>query len=217
MTKDQYGPGIAMTDLATNLLGVFICLFMLTFLMISKKMEESQNKVESKAELLITVTWDKESSIDVDTYVEDPMGNLVFFRAREKGLMHLERDDIGTANDVFKTAAGQTYEVKENRETVTLRGIIPGEYVVNVHMYSNRDQTKAETPVSVRLEKINPTLSMAAQKDVVLEKVGDEKTAFRFVLDNTGAVTSVNDIQKDLARHNVNNFQSPTPIEGVIP
>jgi len=202
MNKDQYGPGIAMTDLSTNLLGIFICLFMLSFLMMSKKIEEKNNKVESKAEFLITVTWDKDSDNDVDTYVEDPLGNLVFFRAREQGLMHLDRDDIGKNNDRITMADGKAFEVKENRETLTIRGIVPGEYVVNVHMYTKRDKEDL-CPVTVKLEKINPSLKTSNIKEVVLGKLGDEKTAFRFTLDKTGDVTSINELIKDLARSQV--------------
>jgi hypothetical protein len=199
MNKEQYGPGIAMTDLATNLLGVFICLFMLAFLMMSKKIEEKNNKVESKAEFLITITWDKDSKDDVDVYVEDPLGNLVFFRSREKGLMHLDRDDLGHSNDMVRTTDGKMIIIRENREIVTLRGIIPGEYVVNVHMYSRRDNGEL-TPVMIKLEKINPILKVVTVKEVSLGKSGDEKTGFRFTLDNVGDVTSVNDLPKDLAK-----------------
>lgn len=199
MNKEQYGPGIAMTDLATNLLGVFICLFMLSFLMMSKKIEEKNNKVESKAEFMITVTWDKNSSNDVDTYIEDPLGNLVFYRAKEKGLMHLDRDDYGLTNDTIMMGDGKTVTVHENREIVSLRGIIPGEYIVNVHMYSERDKAQ-KTQVTVKLEKINPAFKTIAMKEVELGTIGDEKTAFRFTLDNVGDVTNINDLGKELAK-----------------
>lgn len=199
MNKEQYGPGIAMTDLATNLLGVFICLFMLSFLMMSKKIEEKNNKVESKAEFMITVTWDKNSGNDVDTYIEDPLGNLVFYRAKEKGLMHLDRDDYGLTNDTIMMGDGKTVTVHENREIVSLRGIIPGEYIVNVHMYSERDKAQ-KTQVTVKLEKINPAFKTIAMKEVELGTIGDEKTAFRFTLDNVGDVTNINDLGKELAK-----------------
>lgn len=40
-------------------------------------------------------------------------------------------------------------------EIVTLRGIVPGEYVINVHMYMRRDPSPT-TLVTVQLDKINP-------------------------------------------------------------
>ena len=209
--RDRYGPGIAMTDLATNLLGVFICLFMLAFLMMSKKVEEvSKNKAESKAEFLITVSWDKDADVDIDTYVEDPLANIVSFRSREKGLMHLDRDDIGTVNDNVTLSNGQAIVVKENREIVAIRGIIPGEYTVNGHMYSNRQ--KLETvAVTIRLDKVNPSFKMVTQKEIVLKKVGDEITAFRFTIDAKGDVTSTNDLQKEIAHYKNYQGQSSSP------
>ena len=57
---------------------------------------------------------------DVDTYVEDPSGNLVAFMRREEGLMHLDRDDLGKRNDSVLPDYG-VVEYTENRELVTLR------------------------------------------------------------------------------------------------
>ena len=87
MRTYKEGGGLALTDLTSNLLAVFMCLFCLAFLLMAKKIEKNK-KVEAKAEFLITITWPEESDNDVDTYVEDPVGNLVFFRSREKGLLH---------------------------------------------------------------------------------------------------------------------------------
>lgn len=173
----------------------------------AKKIEK-EKKVESKAEFLITITWPEESSNDVDTYVEDPLGNLVFFRSREKGLLHLDRDDLGTRNDTIILPDGTRYEVKENREIVTIRGIIPGEYTVNVHMYLRQDDNK-DTPVTIRLEKINPSMKIITIKEVILKENGDEKTAFRFKLDKEGDVISINDLQKDLARGEIGAVSPP--------
>lgn len=212
MNKERYGAGIAMTDLATNLLGVFICLFMLAFLLMSKKIEEKNNKIESKAEFLITVTWNKELDVDIDTYVEDPVGNLVFFRCREKGLMHLERDDIGHTNDKI-TINGETFQVNENMEVVTIRGVVPGEYVVNIHMYANKAKAP-KTAITIKVEKVNPSLKIIAFKELNLTEVGEEKTALRFTVDKSGDVTNTNDLPKDIARKYVpgspsHNLQSP--------
>ncbi len=201
------GGGLALTDLTSNLLAIFICLFCLAFLLMAKKIEKNK-KVEAKAEFLITITWPESSDNDVDTYVEDPLGNLVFFRSREKGLLHLDRDDLGTKNDTIILPDGTTYEVKENREIVTIRGIIPGEYTVNVHMYFRKDLDK-ETTVTIKLEKINPSVKLITIKDVKLGQNGDEKTAFRFCLDKEGCVISINDLKKELAHGKVGAVAPP--------
>lgn len=209
MNREQYGPGISTTDLAMNMLAAFICLFMLSFIMMTKKIIEIQ-KLEVKAEFLITSIWPEDSNNDIDLYVQDPSGNLVFFRAREKGLMHLDRDDLGKSNDKFVAADGTVIEVKENREIVSLRGIVPGEYIVGVHMYLRKD-TGESTPVTIKLEKINPVLKTITMHEIKLGPNGDEKTAFRFTLDSAGDVTNITQLEKKLAVPTPNAYQYSNP------
>jgi len=129
--KRNYHTNMAFLDLLFNTLLCFAALFVLSFILINPSKKE--NNIKAKADFMITVTWNKDLDDDVDTYVEDPVGNLVAFMRREEGLMHLDRDDLGHRNDTINTPNGPI-EYKENREIVTLRGFVPGEYVVNVHM-----------------------------------------------------------------------------------
>ena len=111
--------------------------------------------------------------------------------------MHLDIDDLGERNDIVQTEFGEI-EYNENREIVTLRGIVPGEYVINVHMYMRRDPSPT-TLVTVQLDKINP-FSTIMIKRVSLGDSGDEKTAFRFTLDKEGEVIEVNELPKTLTQ-----------------
>ena len=196
--RRDYGSQTAFFDLIFNILCCFVVLFSVSFLLMSKKIEEDK-KIKAHAEFLISTTWAKGSDNDVDTYVEDPLGNLVFFKDREEGLMHLDRDDLGRRSDTVKTVDGQVYQDPENRELVTIRGIIPGEYVVNVHLYFAREREQ-RTPVEVTLEKLNPQVVLVTKNDVILEQTGDEKTAFRFTIDGKGDVTNTTDLYKALAK-----------------
>lgn len=196
--RRDYGSPTAFFDLIFNILCCFVVLFSITFLLMSKKIEEDR-KIRATAEFVISTVWAKGSDNDIDTYVEDPLGNLVFFKRREEGLMHLDRDDLGRRSDTIKTADGQIFQVPENREIVTIRGIIPGEYVVNVHLYLARETT-ASTPVTVQLEKLNPQVVLITKNTIELEKSGDERTAFRFTIDEKGDVTNTNTLFKELAR-----------------
>ena len=191
--KRNYHANLAFLDVLFNTLLCFAALFALSFILIKPK--DSEQNVEVKAEFILTVVWPKDMDNDVDTYVEDPAGNLVAFMRREEGLMHLSRDDVGITNDRIQTPFG-TVAYDENREIITFRGVIPGEYVVNVHMYTKRD-SRLETPVTVQLDKINPFQVITRKKTILLEK-GDEKTVFRFVVDNEKEVTSLNELPKSL-------------------
>ena len=192
--KRNYHTDLAFLDLLFNTLLCFAALFALSFILVNPS---KQNKnVAAKADFIITVTWPADMDDDVDTYVEDPAGNLVAFMRREQGLMHLDRDDVGFRSDRIETAAG-IVEFKENREIVTLRGTLAGEYVVNVHMYTKRSG-EGPTPVAIRLEKLTP-FKIAAVRELTLMANSDEKTAFRFVLNDKGEVVDVNHLEKSLA------------------
>ena len=193
--KRNYHANLSFLDLLFNTLLCFAALFALSFILINPSKQE--NNVEVKAEFIITVTWDSFLDNDVDMYVEDPQGRLVAFMRREEGLMHLDRDDVGKYNDILDTPFGSV-EYDENREVVTLRGTVPGEYVVNVHMYV-RMSVVTETHVRVQRVKINP-FKIGSVKDVVLTDTGDEKTVFRFTVDREGDVTEMNQLPKILTK-----------------
>lgn len=191
--KRQYHTNLAFLDVLFNTLLCFAALFAMSFILINPA--KNDRNVVAKGEFVITVTWPKDMDNDVDMYVEDPEGHLVAFMRREEGLMHLDRDDLGQRNDVVQTQFGEI-EFNENREIVTLRGIVPGEYVINLHMYMRRDPSPS-TLVTVQLDKINP-YSTIMIKRVSLGDSGDEKTAFRFTLNKDGDVVDINELSKGL-------------------
>ena len=198
--KREYHTNLAFLDVLFNTLLCFAALFAMSFILINPSKKD--NNVVEKGEFVIVMTWPKEMDNDVDIYVEDPEGNLVAFMRREEGLMHLDRDDLGQRNDIVQTQFGEI-EYDENREIVTLRGIIPGEYVINVHMYMKREESLL-TPITIQLDKINP-YSTIMIKRVTLGDSGEEKTAFRFTLNNDGDVVEINELQKTLVQQ-----QGPT-------
>ena len=198
----NYHTDTAFLDLLFNTLLCFVALFSLAFILINPS--KKNKTVDAKAEFMITVIWPSDMDDDVDTYVEDPEGNLVAFNRREQGLMHLDRDDVGFSSDRISTSFG-VVEYKENREMVSLRGIVPGEYVVNVHMYTKREDK--ETPVTIILEKLNP-FSVVTGRKVTLAAKCDEKTAFRFTLNDEGDVIQTNILDKSLVSKN----PRPTPL-----
>ena len=85
--KRNYHTNLAFLDLLFNTLLAFAAFFVLALVLINPTKQE--NNTETKAEFMIVVEWSNELDDDVDTYVEDPSGNLVAFMRREEGLMHL--------------------------------------------------------------------------------------------------------------------------------
>ena len=181
------------TDLLFNALLGFTFLFLIAIMFMNPVAKKGI--INPKAEYIITIAWPDNSPDDVDTWVEDPNGNLIWFRNREAGLVHLDRDDRGQINDTI-TVNGTEIQNPLNQEVVTIRGVVPGEYVVNVHYYAT--ETKLPIRVTVKVSKVNPALEIVYYGDTLLEKKGEEKTAVRFVIDKSGAVTQVSHIAKSL-------------------
>ena len=187
------GVGVGFTDLLFNALLGFVVMFVLAFLLINPIARTGA--VDPKAEFLITLTWPDGRPEDVDLYVEDPAANLVWFRQREAGLMHLDRDDLGQRND-FIEVAGNRIANPLNQEIVAIRGIIPGEFVVNVHLY--REYDGRPVPATIKVEKLNPTVQLVFYGSVTLEVRGDERTAVRFAVGADGRVRDVNQLAKQI-------------------
>jgi hypothetical protein len=168
----------------------------------------SEANIKTKAEFVIDVTWPDNSKDDVDTYVEDSQGNLVYFHRKEDGLMHLTRDDTGYGTDKMRTEMGEVFVSNNNKEEVFIRGIVPGEYVVNVHMYHKRDPLPIE--VVGKIDKLNPSKSVVAMKKVVLYKSGQEETICRFVVGSDGKIMDVYYLPKSLSQRTGYSSGYPT-------
>ena len=181
------------SDLLFNTLLAFVMLFAIALLAMNPKAKTGV--IDVKAEFIVTVTWPDMNPNDIDTWVQDPAGKLVWFRAREAGLMHLDRDDRGLANDTL-IVNNQTVVNPLNQEVVTLRGYGAGEYTVNVFYYDSKDGRPVDVNVSV--VKVNPQAQVVYYGTHTLPRKGDEATAVRFTLDPRGSVTDVNTLPKTL-------------------
>ena len=166
---------LAFTDLLFNALLGFVVMFVLAFLLINPVARSGA--IDAKAEILVTLSWPDGRTDDVDLYVEDPAGELVWFRRREAGLMHLDRDDLGDLNDTIEVA-GQRIRNPLNQEIVSIRGLRPGEYVVNAHLY--RAAGQEPVPATVKVEKLNPAVRVVFYGSVELPAQGAERTLVRF-------------------------------------
>ena len=191
--KKKRGSTDPFTDLLFNALLGFTYLFLIAVMFMNPVAETGV--IEAKAEYIIALNWPDNDPNDIDIWVEDPVGNIIWFKNREAGLVHLDRDDRGNINDLIKFNEQQVSNPL-NQELVTVRGVVPGEYVVNIHYY----ETVTNTPVdvSVKISRVNPTLEVAYYGKMTLEKKGVEKTAVRFHISNQGNIEHINKIEKSI-------------------
>ena len=199
MSNERYKSTIAFTDLLFNILVGFAFLFIIAFLLI--KPESKKKDFDRRAEFVVIMEWDHEALSDIDLYVQDPLGAQCSFRMNVANYMHLDKDDLGSSNDTVVNADGTISTVKINREVISIRGIVAGEYIVNAHYYSEREwvrklgQAKSnvqerrskEVSVKIELHKVNPyTVLWTGEKKFF--RRGQEETFLRFRLDKDGTV-----------------------------
>lgn len=174
-------------------LQVVAFLFFIAFLAISQ--QQDSGKVDSKAEFLISMTWPDNHPDDFDLIVQDPIGNIVWYRRRDIGFMSLERDNRGSAND-FMMVNGEKVRSSSRQELVSIRGIVAGEYTVNVYHFTA--QTGIPVPVTVTVEKLNPRVTVVAKETLEMGQSNSEKTAARFTLDANGEVESTSRVDRSI-------------------
>lgn len=180
------GTFVPFTDILFNALLGFTVMVFIAFSLI--KPDQKTGLVDIKADFIIDVNWPDNNPDDIDVYVRDPAGNIIWYHNKEAGLMQLDRDDRGNYRDTL-VINGERIQNPLNQETVTLRGHIPGEYIVNIVDFAN--SSKAPVPVTVEVSKVNPALTMVFNGTYELSGDGDEKMAVRFTLDDAGEVSNV--------------------------
>jgi len=174
-------------------LQVIAFLFFIALLSISP--DSKDGKVDSKAEFIITMDWPDNHPDDLDLFVQDPIGNIAWYRHREAGFLTLDRDDRGGAND-FIIINGRKLPSPIREEIVTVRGVVAGEYTVNISHF--QATTGQPVEATVKVQKLNPTAQVVFDDKVMVDHTGDEQTALRFKLDAEGKVIDVHRRPKSL-------------------
>ncbi len=179
------------TDLLFNTLLGFSLLFFISIIFMNPIAK--LGNVNLKAEYIITVTWPDDQPDDLDIWIQDPNQNLLSYRDSDVGWLHLDRDDQGDLNDkVMINGVEKVYPI--NQEVVTIRGIVSGQYIVNLQYY--KTTTQKPVTATVKIEKVNPSLKLVYVDKVTLEKEDDELTVLRFELDANGEVSGINHLPK---------------------
>jgi heme-degrading monooxygenase HmoA len=199
LNKNKYKSTIGFTDLLFNLLVGFVYLFIIAFILINPI--QKKQDVPKKAEFMVVIEWPSKFNDDIDLWVKSPDGKTVSFVKKEAGIMNLEKDDLGVANDSTVDEYGQRKVIYINREVITIRGILAGQYQVAAHVYSMRPKngSNAEIPqvIKFKLIKINPY-----KEHIILEKFynvrGQVITLANFWVDKNGKFVKYNTIENNI-------------------
>lgn len=141
--------------------------------------------------VVIAITWPP-GDTDIDLWVTGP-GEIVPVGYSNKGglLFNLLRDDLGDRPDATPLNYENTYS----------RGIIAGEYIVNVHCYRCPVVPQmVDLEISVNKGEHSKGGTPVAVTSVELRANGEEKTALRFKLDDKGNMmpNSMNNVFRPL-------------------
>jgi hypothetical protein len=187
MRSKRYTSNTAFLDLLFNVLLGFVVLFVIALLMINPITKK--NDIPTKAEFMIIVEWPWDINADVDTWVRGPDDReAVGFRRRENHILHLDRDDLGNPND-SRLINGEVVLNKSNREVVTVRGIAPGDYFINLHLYNNY-ASKGPITVTVTLADVNPYIEHYVLT-VVMDTKGQVEMMPAFTVNDEGEITHI--------------------------
>ena len=217
-TMKSYSDNTAFLDLLLNCLVGFVFLFMVAFMQIEPNKNDAE--IKTKAEYVITLTWPDEDPSDVDMWLEDPAGNLISFKNKAAGLTHLDRDDLGGSGDSFQLPDGRIIKYEYNQEIMTIRGFIPGDWIITVHLYNKK--IEAPTIATIRIDKLNPKVLTIFNEKFELERHWQETTVIRFTMKMDGELLNINNlpvslIQKhpDLKGRTASELQRQQVVPGV--
>jgi hypothetical protein len=154
----------------------FVAMVIMLLPHIQKNKEETEDH-KAPGNVIVEMHWPSEMYVDVDLWVRAPRSTPVGFWNQGNDIFNLLRDDLGMEGD----ATNENYEISYSR------GIRPGEYIVNVHMYGIVP-TGIVVPVTVvvSVKAKYDTTRQILKTTVKLRERNQEETAYRFRLTAEG-------------------------------
>ncbi len=157
------------------LIGFVAMVIMLLPHITPKKQEAEDHKAPGN--VIVEMHWPNDMPYDVDLWVQAPREVPVGFWNLGGTTFNLLRDDLGGEGD----ATDENYEITYGR------GIPPGEYIVNVHMYGPLPQgVTIPVNVVVSLKPMYADLYQILETTINLTRRNQEETAYRFRLTAEG-------------------------------
>lgn len=190
---DDFGEGAAETvfrDVIFLALVGFIAMVILLLPHIKKESKEEAKDHKAPGQVIVEMQWPPNMPFDVDLWVKAPGEQPVGFWNQGGIIFNLLRDDLGDEGDATK----QNYEVSYSR------GIPPGEYIVNIHMYGPLPKgVVVPVVVTVSTRQEFGHTRQILNTTVRLDHRNQEETAFKFRLTDQG----------DLIKNSVSTLRHP--------
>jgi hypothetical protein len=189
---EEDASGTVFRDVVMLALAGFVVLVIMLLPHLNPPGAKTSEATTPPGNVIVEVRWPDEIDADVDLWVQAPGDVPVGYSNKGGAVFNLLRDDLGKRADV----TGLNYETSYSR------GILPGEYAVNLHLYRNPSKAYP-VPVTV-VTSVKQVANDAARQllasKVVLAREGEELTVYRFGLSEAGALVpgSVHSLHKPL-------------------
>ncbi len=186
--------GTVFRDVTLVALSGFVAIVLVLLPFVNRPIEPDRDaKAADPGNVVIEMIWPADMNADVDLWVRAPGDLPVGYSNKGSAILNLLRDDLGHYNDLTDI----------NYEVTYSRGIVAGEWIVNVHAFRTDADNPPPIPVSVVISVKKPTddrPNQVYEKEVVLRRLGQELTAVRFTLTREGELVrgSINDLQYSL-------------------
>jgi hypothetical protein len=149
------------------------------------------DSVSSPGNVIVEIRWPDGHDADVDLWVQAPGDVPVGYSNKGGAIFNLLRDDLGRIGD----PTNQNYEISFSR------GLPPGEYTANVHLYRNPSGQPVDVTMAVSVKaNVQSSARPLLSTKMTLRREGEELTGFRFTLDQDGRLQagSVHNLFKPL-------------------
>lgn len=174
---DDGDVGTVFRDVITLALAGFVAIVLLILPWINPPTQKSD--VEPPGSVIVEIRWADRIDTDVDLWVRAPNDIPVGYSQKSGRVFNLLRDDLGGDNDLGSL----------NYENAYTRGAPAGEYVINLHLYSDRAGA-IPVMVMVRVSYRGSEAWKLYEGAHSLAHVGQEITCVRFALDDNGRLVS---------------------------
>jgi hypothetical protein len=175
---DDDAGGTVFRDVVMLALVGFVAIVILLLPHLNPPGAKTADNMTPPGNVIVEIRWPDELDADVDLWVQAPRDVPVGYSNKGGAVFNLLRDDLGNRVDV----TGLNYETSYSR------GIEPGEYTVNVHLYRNPSGVFPVPVTVVTSVKRNAkdTARQLLASDVLLVSEGEEVTVYRFNLNEDG-------------------------------
>lgn len=163
---------------------------MIIFFHVQSKEEKDYHP---KAEYMIVLDWPDNRDVDLDLWLKNQYGSLVYYKNKELPNISLDRDSRGNITNQSRVDGSKDVR-SGNEEIITIRTILPGTYQIAVVYYNDEEHKSSDHSLernidyTVKVIKINPTLQVVFEEQHHMSQMREVQKVVTFTIEDNGQV-----------------------------